>query len=200
VNRRHFIATASAAAVWLAAACSDKSPDPAAANAAPPPPAAQKSPRDTYEAAAKASGFSVGSMMAANTVYVFFDPTCPHCAALWMNSKTLANKLKIVWIPVGWLQRQSGPQGATILSAHDPAAAMNENESSVIEHKGGITVNPSLKDDVLAKVKANTDLFNTMGADSVPYIVFKNARTGVYGTHAGAVSADELMAMVGLGS
>jgi thiol:disulfide interchange protein DsbG len=201
VNRRHFIASTSATAVALAlAACSDKAPEPAAANAAPPAPSAKLQPREAYEAAAKATGFTVGSMMAANTVYVFFDPTCPHCAALWTNAKPLANKLKIVWIPVGWLQRQSGPQGATILSAPDPVAAMNENESSVLEHKGGITVNPSLKDDVLAKVKANTDLFNTMGADSVPYLVFKNGRTGVHGTHAGAVSADELAAMVGLGA
>jgi hypothetical protein len=30
--------------------------------------------------------------------------------------------------------------------------------------------------------------------------VFKNGRTGVYGTHAGAVSAEELSAMVGLGA
>src|SRR5207253_7755305 len=42
-------------------------------------------PRAAYEAASKGSGFTTGPVMAANTVYVFFDPTCPHCAALWTN-------------------------------------------------------------------------------------------------------------------
>ena len=30
--------------------------------------------------AAEGKGFTVGAMMAANPVYVFFDPQCPHCA------------------------------------------------------------------------------------------------------------------------
>ena len=68
----------------------------------------------------------------------------------------------------------------------------------MLEHRGGITVNPSLGEDVLGKVKANTDLFNRIGAESVPLIVYKNGRTGEYGTHAGAVSTDELAAMAGV--
>jgi hypothetical protein len=32
----------------------------------------------------------------------------------------------------------------------------------------------------------------------VPLIVFKNAKTGEYGSYAGAVSTDELATMVGL--
>lgn len=193
MNRRHFVLAAPALAL---AACSKSSETANAASA--PATGAKMSAREAYDAAAQASGFTVGAMMAANTVYVFFDPTCPHCASLWMNAKPLATKLKVVWIPVGWLQRQSGPQSATILSAPDPSAAMNENEASVLAHKGGITVSGSLPDAVTDKVKANTDLFNRIGADSVPLIVFKNGHTGEYGTHTGAVSADELAAMAGL--
>jgi thiol:disulfide interchange protein DsbG len=137
-------------------------------------------------------------MMAANTVYVFFDPTCPHCAALWTSAKPLAARLKVVWIPIGYLQRSSAPQGATILAAPDPAAAMSENEASVLERKGGIAVSSALPDAVLDKVKTNTELFRKFGEDSVPLIVFKNGRTGEFGTHAGAVSTDELAAMAGL--
>ena len=203
MKRRHFILATSSAAVALAlAACSDKGPDTAAAApAASAAPAAAKMPAtEAYEAAAKASGFSVGPMMAAHTVYVFFDPTCPHCASLWMSAKPLATKLKVVWIPIGWLQRQSGPQGATILASLDPAAAMNENEASVLERRGGITVPSTVPDAAVAKVKANTDLFNKLGAESVPLIVYKNGRTGEYGTHAGAVSTEELAALAGLGA
>jgi thiol:disulfide interchange protein DsbG len=191
VNRRHIVLAAVSLA-WTA--CSDKAP----AIAAPAPANSKMSAHEVYDAAARASGFPVGALMAANTVYVFFDPACPHCASLWMSAKPLAKTLKVVWIPVGWLQRQSAPQGATILSAADPVAAMNENEASVLERKGGITVSPSLTDEALAKVKANTDLFNRLGQDSVPLIVFKNGRTGVYGMQAGAVPTEELAALAGL--
>ena len=195
LNRRRFLLTNTCAAVagLALAACGDKA-GPMAAAPAP----AKAAPNAAWDLAARGSGFTVGPVMAAHTVYVFFDPACPHCAALWMSAKPLAARLKMVWIPVGFLQRSSAPQGATILTAPDPAAAMNQNESSVLERQGGITVSPSLPDEALAKVKANTDLFHQIGEDSVPLIVFKNGKTGEFGTHAGAVSTDELIAMTGL--
>ena len=81
MNRRRFLFRTCATALSAAAvtACSDRP----ASSAAPAAAAAQKpAPKDAYDLAAGASGFTVGPMMAANTVYVFFDPTCPHCAAL----------------------------------------------------------------------------------------------------------------------
>ena len=155
-------------------------------------------PRAAYEAASKGSGFTTGPVMAANTVYVFFDPTCPHCAALWTNAKALSTKLKIVWMPIGLLHRSSEPQGATILASADPVAAMNENETSVLARGAGITVSQSLSDDVVAKVKANTDIFKKLGAESVPLIVYRNGKTGQFGKHDGAVPAEELAAMAGV--
>lgn len=210
MNRHRFLVNAGAlaAAAVLLAAC-NKAPDapaaaagsgePAASMAASAPAATgQQTPRDAYEAASKGTGFTTGPVMAANTVYVFFDPTCPHCAALWTNAQALQTKLKIVWMPIGLLRSSSGPQGATILSAKDPAAAMNENETSVLAHGGGITVSQSLSDEVQAKVKANTDIFKSLGAESVPLIVYRNSKNGQFGKHDGAVSAEDLAAMVGL--
>jgi thiol:disulfide interchange protein DsbG len=196
VNRRTFTLTAAAfGTLWLAG-CKDK---PAASEASSNKPAAvKKSPQEAYELATQASGFTVGSVMAANTVYVFFDPACPHCAQLWANAKPLHNRLKMVWIPLGWLRPASGPQSATILSASDPAAAMEENERLVLERKGGITASQNLSDEVKGKIKANTDLFNSLGAESVPLIVYKNAQSGQFGMHPGAVDAATLSAMVGI--
>jgi thiol:disulfide interchange protein DsbG len=201
LNRRCFVL--GSAAVLAAAglpACSDKTAETnaAAATAASGAAAAKPSARESYELASQGNGFTMGSVMAANTVYVFFDSTCPHCAALWASSKPLLTKLKMVWMPIGLLHRSSAPQGATILSAADPAAAMTENETSVLERKGGISVPPSLSDEMLAKVKANTDLFAKLGADSVPLIVFKNAKTGQYGSFSGSLQTDQLAAMVGV--
>ncbi|WP_140627826.1 thioredoxin fold domain-containing protein [Methylibium rhizosphaerae] len=194
MNRRLFtLATSASVALLALSACKDKPAEsPAAATAQP-----AAAPQPPYEAAAKGHGFTIGQMMAANAVYVFFDPTCPHCAQLWMNSKPLLGKLRMVWIPIS-LRPSTAAQGATILSASDPMAAMEENEASVLQNKGGITASQSLSDEVKAKVKANTELWASLGADSVPYIVFKNARSGQQGTHAGAVDAARLSEMVGL--
>jgi thiol:disulfide interchange protein DsbG len=195
VNRRRFVFTVTTAAVAATlAACGDK------ATSAPPTAAAAPKPsaKDVYEMAGRGSGFTVGPVMAANTVYVFFDPACPHCASLWMNAKPLANRLKMVWIPIGFLQRSSAPQGATILTAPDPIAAMGENEVSVLERRGGITVSPSLSDEALAKVKANTELFGKTGEESVPLIVYRHGKTGEYGAQSGAVPTEQLAAMAGV--
>jgi thiol:disulfide interchange protein DsbG len=160
--------------------------------------AAPASPQNAYTLAAGGSGFATGPIMSAHTVYVFFDPTCPHCAHLWQAAQSLGTRLKIVWMPIGLLRPQSLPQGATILGAADPVAAMNENETSVANHGNGITAAASLDDAVVAKVKANTELFQKMNTDSVPLIVFRNAKTGEVGQHAGAVDAAQLLAFAGL--
>jgi len=188
-KRRSFLVLSCAFALG---ACKDKPAAQATAAAEP------ASPQQAYELAAQGHGFAIGAVMAANTVHVFFDSACPHCAHLWTNAKPLLGKLKMVWMPVALLGPSSGPQGATILTAANPAAAMEENETLVLERKGGITANPSLPAGALDKVKANTELFTRIGADSVPLIVFRNAKTGVYGTHAGAVTTDQLASMAGV--
>jgi thiol:disulfide interchange protein DsbG len=153
---------------------------------------------EAYAIASKGNGFTIGAMMAANTVYVFFDTTCPHCAELWNASQPLLGKLKMVWMPIGLLRPSSLPQGATILSAADPAKAMTENETSVLQRGGGISVASSLPDEVVAKVKANTELFRQLDADSVPLIVYRNAQTGQHGTHAGSLDTAALAALAGI--
>jgi thiol:disulfide interchange protein DsbG len=157
--------------------------------------AAAKTP---YDIAAQGKGFSVGPMMAAQVVYVFFDPACPHCAHLWTGAQQLSTKLRMVWMPVGFLRPGSTAQGATILAAADPTAAMSTNEASVLQKGPGIAADPKVPAAVLDQVKANTDLLKQLNADSVPFIVFKHAKTGQAGTHAGALPPDELLQTIGL--
>lgn len=197
MNRRLFtLATTASVALLALSACKDK-PAETASGAAPAAQSAAAAQQPPYEAAAKGNGFTIGQMMAANTVYVFFDPTCPHCAQLWANSKPLLSKLRMVWIPIA-LRPATAAQGATILTAPDPVAAMEENEASVLQNKGGITASQSLSDEAKAKIKANTELFESIGGNSVPFIVFKNGKSGAQGTHAGAVDTARLAEMAGL--
>lgn len=219
MQRRHFTLStlsALAAATALLAACNKPAPEQAATPAGPapspaaapadsgasaaaaPPAAAPAAASDIYVMASGGSGFSTGPMMSVHTVYVFFDTTCPHCAHLWQAVQGMGNEIKVVWMPIGLLRPQSAPQGATILAAADPKAAMAANEASVLSNGKGIEVPGSLDDAALDKVKANTELFRKFNADSVPLIVFRNAKSGQVGQHAGAVDAARLREFAGL--
>ncbi|CAN5450803.1 hypothetical protein BH09PSE5_BH09PSE5_37050 [soil metagenome] len=217
MNRRHVLARAGALTPLVAtlaalAACSKTDPAPAASGASPAAPQATTAaasaapaegsgaitPARALELAATGNGFTVGPMMAANTVYIFFDTQCPHCAALWQASTEVRSKFKMQWMPVAFMAKISQPQGAAIITAKDPAALMTENETLLMQRKGGLdvtTLQPSAE--AMAKVAANTELLKQLGADSVPMIYFKNQRTGQPGSHSGAMPAAALVEMVG---
>lgn len=193
MNRRQFGLSAGAALVTLAlAACGKEAPPAPPAAAAP-----ALSNAQMYDMAATANGFSVGPMMAANTAYIFFDTACPHCAFVWNAAKPLAGKMRIVWIPVGFLSKASAPRGAAILSAADSAKAMDQNESTVLS--GQQPGEPSSVDPEAAKkVAANTEMMRKFGADGVPLIIYKNAQTGEFGAQAGQLDTAQLAALFGV--
>lgn len=139
-----------------------------------------------------ASGFTVGQQLSTRTVYVFFDMQCPHCGELWESSKPLQTNTKFVWVPVGVLNRASIAQGSTILASKDPVTAMNEHETSLAAHRGGMAADSDAMDKLGGKIKANTQLMTRFKADSVPFIVAKDPVSGELMTTAGAMSTSEL--------
>jgi thiol:disulfide interchange protein DsbG len=191
MNKPQLLAAVLAAAALLSACSKEEASKPAA-------PAAQTSQAVTLEAIESgAQGFTVGSTMSVRTVYVFFDAECPHCGALWYAAKPLKSQAKFVWIPVRLLADSSETQGAAILAAKDPAAAMDEHEASMMDKKGGIKP----EGDVSAQraiIKKNTELFNKFGFGSVPSLVTKNAQSGAVVTHEGAMPTAELAAFLGV--
>ena len=195
------LALVAAAAV---AACSKNEPPaapavpPAAAAPAPTSAASAAEAQQAYANASAGSGFTVGLTMGADPVLVFFDPQCPHCAELWKAVQPLLPKLRMVWMPVGFMRSTSTPQGALLLAAKDPAATMTEHEALLANRQGGLPVPAQVPEDQLAKVKANTELLGKLGADSVPFIVYKNRQTGAYGSHAGALQTEALAQLVGI--
>lgn len=159
--------------------------------------AAAKAPVTVAAIEAEAKGFTVGSPMSARTVYVFFDPQCPHCAALWNSAKPLKSQAKFVWIPVGIIGQASISQGATILAAKDPVAAMDEHEASILAKQGGIGASGD-NDAQKPAVEKNTALLNRFGFASVPTIVALNAQTGALVTNEGSLPTPELANLLGL--
>ena len=99
--------------------------------------AATAAPANPYDAvAAQGRGFTVGAMMSAHTVYVLFDPQCPHCGRLWEASLPLQSKAKFVWMPINFGNPKSVPQGAALLAAANPAELMAAHEKSLLAGAG----------------------------------------------------------------
>ena len=110
----------------------------------------------------------------------------------------LHGKVKFVWIPVAFINAKSGPQGAALLSAANPAELMAAHEKSILAGTGGISAIEAAPADIHKAIKKNTVLFNSLGVESVPYILAKNLRTGAVVTNTGAMGTDALAAFLGV--
>ncbi len=187
------MAAALATPFLLLAGCSD-SPAPGAADQSS---KSAPAPVSMAAMAEQATGFTFGSQMSARTVYVFFDAQCPHCGALWNAAKPLKSQARFVWIPVGIINASSTAQGATLLAAADPVAAMDEHENSLLARQGGISAAANL-DAQKASVAKNTELMTRFGFASIPAIIGTHAQTGALVTQEGAMSTAALASLLGL--
>ena len=191
--RRAFSLGLVAAAVGTLMACSKSDNTPAAA--AP----AQLTPAQMFDKiAAEGKGFTVGALMSANTVYVLFDPQCPHCGHLWEAARPLLGKVKFVWVPVAIINPKSSAQGAALLASSNPLEAMTAHEASILAGTGGMTAMGTVPAEVEAAVKANTAIFNALGLESVPFVAAKSGTSGVVQVNSGAMETPALTAWLGL--
>ena len=150
--------------------------------------------------AQKAKGFSVGQMMSSKTVYVLFDPKCPHCAHLWENTKALHSGVHFVWIPVSLLgnaemKQESANEGAALLKAAS-IDAMDKHEKALLSGKP--TAMDGATDELRTQVKVNNEVALQIKMDSVPLMFYKDAATGAVRTASGGLTADEVKKRLGL--
>lgn len=197
--RRQALLSAGAGLLWLAGCSKQAEVAAPAAGAQPAAPAAPTiSPRQAFEMAQRGTGFVVGEAVSARQALVFFDPQCPHCAALWKASQPLLDRIRMVWIPIAFVSPKSPAQGAMLLAAADPKALMNLHESRMSAGQGGLEVQGEPAPELLAKIKANTELLGAVGADSVPYMVLRTAAEGPYTVVPGSLPTEELAKLLGL--
>lgn len=163
-----------------------------------PPPAVPNPAQALEQVVTQSKGFSVGASASATTVYVMFDAQCPHCGHLWKNIQPLLKNTQFVWVPVAILNTKSAPQGGALLSAPDPVQAMVAHEESLMRGKGGVIVMGGMSPPMFAAIKGNTELFNQLKVDSVPFIIGKNARTGAAVSTVGALETKALADFIGV--
>ena len=77
------------------------------------------------------------------------------------------------WMPVAFINPNSAPQGAMLLKAADPAALMEQHEASLMSGQGGLKVTGAVDADALARIKSNTQLWQSLKAGSVPYALYR---------------------------
>lgn len=198
---RHLTLPLVAALALSLAACSKE--ESATAPGGPGASAADMSPIATPQAfdalAAQGKGFTAGAMMSAHTVYVLFDPQCPHCGHLWQSSIPLQSKVKFVWLPVAIMNAKSAPQGAAIMTAANPVETMTAHEQQLLAGQGGMSASASIPPEVLQAIKTNSALLERLGATSVPFMVAKHQRTGAVITQSGALGVEALASFLGMG-
>jgi len=188
--RRRLLFPVAAAALLALAGCGD-APAPGGSTRA------GAVPLSIEAIASEAQGFNLGSTMSVRTAYVFFDPQCPHCAALWTAVQPLRAQSRFVWIPVGVLGEKSTRQGAALLAATNPVAAMDQHEVSLREKGGGIGPRAGTEQQQEA-VKRNTALLTRLGFGSVPIVVARHAQTGEVVTIEGSLPTPALAQRLGL--
>jgi len=197
LSRRPLVLGAGSALLAALAGCSKdvEKPDATSATAA----ATGAAPaRQSYEEASRGTGFTVGQPMAARSVLVFFDPQCPHCATLWLASKPLHDRIRMVWMPVAFIRPVSGPQGALLLAASDPVKLMDQHESLLAGGAGGLAVSGAADGVLLDKIRANTALWTRLDGKSVPHLIYRAGAEGPYGTQSGGLPTAQLAQLLGL--
>ena len=84
------------------------------------------------------------------------------------------------------------------MSAVDSLTAMSMHEESLLARKGGIVPPANVSPELDAAITKNTDLMQTIGTTSVPFIIAKHAKTGVVITNAGSLSTEDLAVFLGV--
>jgi thiol:disulfide interchange protein DsbG len=85
-----------------------------------------------------------------------------------------------------------------LLTSANPAALMTEHEASILAGQGGIAAPSNAPSEILDAIEVNTKLLNSFGAESVPFIVVKNLRTGQTLSRDGALDTAVLADMIGV--
>ncbi len=111
----------------------------------------------------------------SHLIYVFFDPNCPYCHRIYVNTRDLVkqNAIQIRWVPVGVLTATSYGKAVTMLESRDPLKAFYHDENNFSGENGG-AADEALDgtDKTRNALKENTKLLRLTGFDAVPSILF----------------------------
>ena len=118
-----------------------------------------------------------GAQEPQRVAYLFTDMACPYCARLWENMQPMINDadnvLQVRHIIVGLINpKRSFTQGAAVLGAPDPSAALAEHEEYYDD--GGIRPLERVPDAIRSQIQSNTALMIGLGLQGTPTLIFQD--------------------------
>ncbi len=115
-----------------------------------------------------------GATKPKRVVYVFDDPNCPYCNALWRASRPYLDKgVQVRHVMVAILGPTSPGKAAAILAADNPAEALARHERDYA--KGGIPPLAKISERTRAKIEANNALMRELGVAATPAIFYRDS-------------------------
>ena len=147
-----------------------------------------------WEKLKDSSWIADGSDKAQTIVYVFTDPNCPYCKRFWNDARAWvdAGKVQLRHVMVGTLGESSQKKAAYLLSAKDPKAALQGNESAKKPAEEAKTIEPKQRQ----QIDDNQQLMGLLGASGTPAILYLD-ETGMLQMHPGAPQGEQLIELFG---
>lgn len=132
---------------------------------------------------------------AKSYIYVFEDANCGYCnLAAKAFRPYIAAGLQVRWVPVAFLAADSLPKAAALLTATNPAIAIEEMHANFGKKmQNPPAVDPAIK----AKIENNAKLMKQYGFAGTPAIFYKDKNGKVRAVN-GMPSLSELPAITGL--
>jgi len=130
---------------------------------------------EAWERLASAEWIATGARDPERVVYMFTDPYCPYCNAIWRASRPYYEEgLQIRHLLVGVIRPKSADKAAAILQAEDPAAAFRAHQEAYGQSDGQ-ALPDELADAAREAVTANNRLMSELGVGGTPAVVYKTA-------------------------
>ena len=122
-------------------------------------------------------------------VYVIYDPACRFCHQFWRDTRHSLNRVRIHWIPVAKVAKNSAFLADAIIGAVNPSSAMAAASDGRLQPSQVLTQRSQLMLD------KNAMILEASGKSNVPYIAFAD-KGRVYG-YLGAPNAEALSVILG---
>jgi hypothetical protein len=135
--------------------------------------APQGSSVDLVQRIERANWIGAGAKSSTRVVYVFLDPDCPYCNALWRAMQVVrAPEVQIRYLLVAVIDEDSRGKDATILESSDPAAALTEQERTF--DRGGLASKATVQPTTAKVVAANEALMRKLHIFGTPGVVYRD--------------------------
>ncbi len=139
-------------------------------------------PLTALHAAALPSSMSVLTPGSGPILTFFIDPNCIFCNRLYraITPEVRAGKLRIRFVLVGIVKKDSPQRAMSILSSSTPLQAIHRDETrfDIASEEGGYPIETHPTPAATAALKANDQLMSRMGAVGTPTLLYCSETAG----------------------